>query len=156
MNDIYFTLFLLALGYTTGTIAERRHYNKILRREEALKHNPIVSFSKNIPNTSVGHSTLVTGSAVVSLDYFKRLLAALRIFIGGNVSAYESLIDRARREALLRMREQAPNADVIYNVRIETSSIGKSANTKRQIGSIEALAYGTAVSFNSSSTSSLQ
>ena len=40
----------------------------------------------------------------------------------------------------------ARGADIILNVRIETSSIGKSSNDRRAIGSIEAFAYGTAVS----------
>ena len=54
-------------------------------------------------------------------------------------------MDRARREAILRMKEQAEKAHVILNVRIETSTIGKSANRRKTIGSIEAIAYGTAV-----------
>ena len=44
---------------------------------------------------------------MVSVDYFKRFLAGLRMIFGGRVSSYESLLDRARREALLRMRLQA-------------------------------------------------
>ena len=87
---------------------------------------------------------------VVSNDYFKRLLAILRNFFGGRVKAYESLIDRARREAILRMKEEAKSkgAHMIVNLRLETSTIGRSANKKNSVGSIEALAYGTAVVMN--------
>jgi uncharacterized protein YbjQ (UPF0145 family) len=42
------------------------------------------------------------------------------------------------------MKEQALDADIIVNVRIETSAIGK-YRKKRSIGCLEALAYGTAV-----------
>ena len=37
-------------------------------------------------------------------------------------------------------------ADIIVNVRIETSSIGQSANRNKSLGSVEAIAYGTAIS----------
>ena len=89
-------------------------------------------------------ATLVSGSAVISIDYFKRLLASLRNIFGGTIKSYESLLDRARREALLRMRESAPDAGVIVNVRIETASIGRRAN-KKGVGCVEAIAYGTAL-----------
>jgi uncharacterized protein YbjQ (UPF0145 family) len=61
------------------------------------------------------------------------------------VKSYESLVDRARREAILRMKEQAieRGAVVVTNVRIETSSISKGQG--KAIGSIEVLAYGTSV-----------
>ena len=38
---------------------------------------------------------------------FKRFLANLRRLIGGRVKSYESILDRARREALLRMKTEA-------------------------------------------------
>ncbi len=90
-------------------------------------------------------SRLVTGNAVISLDYFKRFLAGLRNIFGGEVISYQSLIDRARREAILRMKREAGKADMIINLRIETSSIGQNANRRNTVGSIEAIAYGTAI-----------
>ena len=74
---------------------------------------------------------MVSGSAVISLDYFKRVVASLRMLMGGRVRTYESLIDRARREAVLRMKQSCKiDTGIILNVRVETSSIGKSANSK--------------------------
>ena len=91
-------------------------------------------------------SCLVAGSVVVSVDYFKRFLAGLRGLVGGRVVAYESLLDRARREAILRMKQQARelNAAMVFNIKIETSSISR--NARGGVGSIEVLAYGTALS----------
>ena len=87
----------------------------------------------------------MTGNVVVSVDYFKRFLAGLRALVGGRIRSYESLVDRARREAILRMKEQAMErgAIVVTAVRIETSSISKGQG--QAIGSIEVLAYGTAI-----------
>ncbi len=144
LNLIIF-LLLVSVGYFAGTLAEKRHYQSIQKREAAWLRIPAVSarFDEKLPQASGGE--MVYGSAVISIDYFKRILAGLRIIFGGRVTAYESLIDRARREAILRMKENAgPNTDIILNVRIETSSIGNSANGG-SVGSIEALAYGTAI-----------
>ena len=85
------------------------------------------------------------GSVVVSIDYFKRFVAALRNIVGGSVGSYETLVDRARREAVLRLKESAKGANIVVNVRVETSSIGASADRRSSVGSVEALAYGTAI-----------
>ena len=45
------------------------------------------------------------------------------------------------------MKEKALNADIILNTRIETSTIGRNANRRNSIGSIEAIAYGTSVTY---------
>jgi len=148
MEQLIAFLVLLAIGYAAGTIAESRHYRSIREREREFLNLPLLTL-KRAPerHPPVEKAELVYGNVVVSVDYFKRFLAALRNLFGGRIAAYETLLDRARREAILRMEEMAPGADVILNVRIETSSIGKTANQRNTIGSIEALAYGTAVTY---------
>jgi uncharacterized protein YbjQ (UPF0145 family) len=138
-------LFLFAVGYVVGGIAERNHYSSIKERESkflTLETNNCKRFSSS---KAVKSAELVSGSAVISLDYFKRILASLRAVFGGNISSYETLVDRARREATLRLKEQASDADAIINLRVETSVIGGTANQRKTVGSIEALAYATAV-----------
>jgi uncharacterized protein YbjQ (UPF0145 family) len=145
MIDIIIFLSLVAMGYLIGSIAERRHFRSLEKREAVELLQPIVTMEDvGYPADQIEFATLVSGSAVISIDYFKRLLASLRNIFGGTVKSYQSLLDRARREALLRMRESAPDAGVIVNVRIETASIGRSAN-KKGVGCVEAIAYGTAL-----------
>ncbi len=139
------SLVLLVIGYTVGTIAEKRHYRSILRREAAL-NDLIMVVCKTLPESAEAPKTqLVLGSVVISIDYFKKFVAGLRMLFGGRVHTYESLLDRGRREALLRMQESAKKlgADMIFNVRLETSSISKGA--RNSVGSVEVLAYGTAI-----------
>jgi uncharacterized protein YbjQ (UPF0145 family) len=71
----------------------------------------------------------------------------VRNFFGGRVSAYESLLDRARREAVLRMKEAAyaRGATVILNARLEISSVSGLDAGQRGARSAEVLAYGTAL-----------
>lgn len=148
--DLIFFLFLLVLGYAAGTLAEKRHYKSICKREKKLLKMAVVTAEGSFPDGRVRSATLVSGSAVISIDYFKRLLAILRNIFGGRVKSYESLVDRARREAILRMKEQAKKsgAEMIINMRLETAAIGKNANQKKQLGSVEAIAYGTAIVMN--------
>ncbi|MFC1591288.1 YbjQ family protein [Thermodesulfobacteriota bacterium] len=150
MEQLILFLALIVLGYVAGKTAESRHYRSIQERERKLLRLPAVTVKTlAAADAEIAYTRLVVGSVVISIDYFKRLLAGLRNIFGGRVMSYETLIDRARREAVLRMKERADNgkADIVLNLRIETTSISRSANRRKAIGSIEAIAYGTAVTY---------
>ncbi|WP_457592096.1 YbjQ family protein [Hydrogenimonas sp.] len=136
----------ILLGYFFGKFIEKRHYRSIREREQQYASLPAIALKKPLEPQKVTQSRLVTGSVVISIDRFKRFLASLRNIFGGNVNAYETLVDRARREALLRMKQEAEGADEIINIRIETSSISQNSR-KGNIGSVEVLAYGTALKY---------
>jgi len=143
--DIIVFVILLALGYGFGRWAEKKHFASIIEREELLRG--LITFSGRIPPQGLGpvEAVLVGGNVVISIDYFKRISAALRSLIGGRVMAYESLLERARREAILRMKQQAfdSGASHVINVKLETASISKGHG--KQVGSVEVYAYGTAL-----------
>jgi uncharacterized protein YbjQ (UPF0145 family) len=144
MIDLYLFLGLLVLGYGVGHFLEKRHFKSIEQREQALLH--LVTTSSRYPVGDlphITHSELVKGSCCISVDYFKRIVAGLRKLFGGNLRSYESLLDRSRREAILRLKESCPGATQIINLRIETSSIFK--GHAQQTGTVEVLAYGTAI-----------
>jgi uncharacterized protein YbjQ (UPF0145 family) len=145
MYDLIVLIVLLTIGYVVGRFAETRHYRSIIAREEALRGIPAVT-TKLLPTMDPpARTTLVAGNVVISVDYFKKFVAGLRNLAGGRVVAYETLVDRARREAILRMKLDAKRrgAKMVFNVKLETSSISK--GRKNSIGSLEVLAYGTAV-----------
>jgi len=146
MEQFLILIILICIGYIGGTIAEMRHYRSIIAREKVFLKLPTVTIHRILEkDAEIKSVEMVQGSAVISVDYFKRILAVLINFFGGEVKSYESLLDRARREATLRMKEKALNADIILNTRIETSTIGRNANRRNSIGSIEAIAYGTSI-----------
>ena len=148
MEQFLILIILICLGYIGGTIAEMRHYRSIITREKEFLKLPTVTIDRILEkDAEIKSVEMVQGSAVISVDYFKRILAALINFFGGEVKSYESLLDRARREATLRMKEKALNADIILNTRIETATIGSNANRRNSIGSIEAIAYGTSITY---------
>lgn len=147
MYDLIILLVLLALGYVFGSMAEKRHFKSIIEREAQFTKLPLVPV-KTLPKefqSANFDNQFVDGSVVISVDYFKRFLSGLRALVGGRVSAYETLVERARREALLRMKQQAKDCGsiIVFNCKLETASISKGAGNA--IGSVEVYAYGTAV-----------
>ena len=148
--DLLIFLALLTLGYTAGSYAERKHYASIIKREREQLMVQVMTAEAYFAEGRVKNAFLVSGSAVISVDYFKRMLAILRNIFGGRIKAYESLLDRARREAILRMKEQAlgNGAHMVVNLRLETATIGNAANRKSKLGCVEVVAYGTAVALN--------
>lgn len=145
MSDLVFLVLLLLIGYLFGSIAERRHYKSIRRREEEFRGLPIVATKYPPMEIPAPGSALVCGNVVISIDFFKKFVAGLRYFFGGRISAFETLLDRARREAVLRMKDEASKmgANYVFNVKLETMSIYK--GRRNAIGSVEVLAYGTAL-----------
>jgi len=143
--DLIVFLILLIIGYFTGNYFEKRHYKSIQKRERETLHVPIMTFSAIQPNAQ--DAQLFVGSVVISIDYFKWMSAALRNLVGGRIMVYESLLDRGRREALLRMKESAIvwGASQIVNVRLETATIGGRSGNNRGLGSVEVIAYGTGI-----------
>jgi uncharacterized protein YbjQ (UPF0145 family) len=139
-------LALIALGFFAGRYAERAHYQSIHERESLFLRLPAVPTRQWDTDRAVADARMVSASVVISADYFKRLLAQLRNIIGGRMRSYESLLDRARREAVLRLKEQCPGASIIVNLRLETSSIG-SKSRQNGISCVEVIAYGTAITY---------
>lgn len=150
MAQLYLQLLpivaLLILGFLVGTWQERRHLRSLAHRERAATDIGIVNLKTVTRPDTVAQAAFVCGDAVIATDYFKGFAARLRNIIGGEVRAYETLMQRARREATLRMLAQARElgATEIWNVRYETSNI-RSASRNNPAVSVEVVAFGTAV-----------
>ncbi len=144
-------ILILIFAYFVGSRIEKKHFENIRRREADARNFPVVSFRTMPEDWNVGSSNLVTGNIVISLDYFKRVIASLKGLIGGRIKTYEPLLDRARREAMLRMIEsaRAQGYDAVINVRLETSRLANARRDGKGIAGVEMFAYGTAIKFAS-------
>lgn len=133
---------LLVIGFFAGTIVERNHYASIRKREKELVD--VLAFPMRFPPDRVTpqRTFLVHGTVVISSDYFKTFVAGLRNLFGGRVRTYETLMERARREALLRLKQDArrQGAKLVACVRFETTTISTG-----WAASIEVFAFGTAL-----------
>jgi len=147
MEAILVTMVLLAVGYVAGSSAEKRHLRDLDSREQRYARHVAATTSQLPAGQHVTEVSLVSGSVVVSLDYFKRFLAGLRGIVGGRIRSYETLLDRARREAVLRMREEAMAGgySMVINVRLETSRLAAAASNGKGTAGVEVLAFGTAI-----------
>ncbi|MBR6099003.1 heavy metal-binding domain-containing protein [bacterium] len=139
----------LVICYYTGSTIEKKHYENIKAREAALSKTLCMTYGKAFSrSTKIKNSYLVSSSVVIGCDYFKAFLAYFRNLFGGNISAYESVLDRGKREAILRMKEQASarKAHAIINTKIETvmlDPLGSKEHPK-----VCVTAYGTAIEYN--------
>ena len=140
-------VLLIVVGKVVGSSIERSHYRSIVERESRFGGQPALSTKQLDAPGPLRSASLATGSVVVSVDHFKRFVSGFRMIFGGEVRSYSSLIDRARREAVLRMKESQPDADAYINTRLETSTIASTTGDEG-IGTIEVLAYGTAVHYD--------
>ncbi|MBO1531240.1 heavy metal-binding domain-containing protein [Psychrobacter sp. F1192] len=135
-------IILFVVGWYFGARHERQHLARLLRSEKELDHIIVSTerfYRPNIAPNSEGE--LVLGSVVIAQDYFKMVIARVMSLFGLNLITYETLLDRARREAMVRMRTQAhlKGCNYIYGIRFEVTNVN-------QLGSmVEAIAYGTAV-----------
>lgn len=150
MGDILGLIIFLIVTYFIGHAFEKTHFEEIKKREILLIKKPILSFGARNFNTKrkIKKVELVTGEVVISGDYFKFFIASFKKFFGGRLTTMESLLDRARREAILRMREKAPYASAIINAKVETVMLND-VYYKNAIPQCAVIAYGTAITYGS-------
>ena len=151
MIELFVVLVLIAVGFTFGVWAERRHLVSLASRE-AANGNFLVTQLKTFPGHSPGSRPpqIVVAETVVATDYFKSFLANLRRLFGGEVRSYHSLLSRARRETTQRLVEQAQQLgfDAICNLRLETADVGGSSASKKSAAMVAILGCATAYHFD--------
>ena len=84
---------------------------------------------------------LVQGSTIQSKDIGKDILQSFKTLVGGELSAYNDMMNEARALATKRMVGMAEQmgADAVVNIRYASSAVMQ--------GAAEVIAYGTAVKF---------
>jgi len=142
-----FVLFFLALGLVFGTAVERRHFRNLDERE-ALTSAMLVTQLKSFPQAKAGDRppAMFVSEVVIASDYLKNFLAGLRKFFGGRINSYQSLMVRARREATLRILEEARQQgyNAVCNLRLTAADIGGATQNSRRPAMVAILASGTA------------
>ncbi len=138
-------MLMVPVGFFVGGATERSHLRSLESREAQFKDMRVNNLKRIAQPESVAVASMVVGQVVIATDYYKSLVTSLKNMIGGEMKAVKSLCTRARREALLRLMEEARTlgATEVWNVRYGFSNI---AGTGSQAAiQIELIAYGTAV-----------
>lgn len=141
-------LLLLGIGFFAGRWAESRHLASLSAREAELSGVMVTDFKSFPGGADPGaHGAFVVGEAVISSDYFKTFLSSIRKIIGGEMRSYQRLLDRARREATVRMLKdaRARGFDAVCNVRYEGYDIAAGVKAgNKPVVSVAVQAFGTA------------
>ncbi|TVQ11721.1 MAG: YbjQ family protein [Leptolyngbya sp. DLM2.Bin27] len=145
MDGLIVFAVLLGIGYVFGTRAEQQHFRSLQRREQAIVGLVISTAGAKAVVPQAQAAQLFVGSVVVSSDFFKTFVAGWMKLLGGRVTVYESLLERGRREALLRLEESALawGASRVINLRIQTAELG--SNNGKGVVALEVIAYGTGI-----------
>ena len=133
--------FYLILGLISRNL-ERTHEEDLARREAAVANSHISDLRGDPAAATADFGQLVTGSVVMGTGARRQFTASIRTIFGGEVKGFQRVLQAARREAQLRMIEDAVSqgATGVINVRFETSQVGSP-----QKPSSEILAYGTMI-----------
>ena len=85
--------------------------------------------------------TLVKGSTIQSKHIGKDITQSFKTLVGGELKAYNEMMNEARALATKRMVEEAEalGADAVINIRYASSAVMQ--------GAAEVIVYGTAVKF---------
>jgi uncharacterized protein YbjQ (UPF0145 family) len=131
-------VFFVVFG-GAGWYVERRDERQLVVREAAVSSLVVTNLRR--PPFEATSSTMVVGHVVIGAHYGKQLFARVRNLVGGEMRAYDRVIDRARREALVRLQEQAvaAGATTVVNLRFATSMLGSGS------ASAEVICSGTAL-----------
>lgn len=135
---------LLLAGWSIGYITEKRHLARLDEAEHALA-DVAVHDLKSFPGISGAGAEIVIAETVIAADYFKSFVARIRNILGGELRSYRSLVERTRRQAVVRLREQARSAgySAVANIRLECPSISLDKTGKGAV-MVSVLAWGTA------------
>jgi len=122
------------LLYRVCNYVESEHLDHIRKREDKYRDIEMHGIK---PIDYHGQTQICSQTVVIAISQFKSLIASVINIFGGAIPAYESVLDRARREAILRLIEKNPKAKAFTNLKVDTVNLGH--------GFVEAHAYATAL-----------
>ena len=138
---------LLAMGWGVGRAVEAAHFRALRVSEIRWRAIEAMTLPKPPEEWRVEQAGLVAGSVVISIDHWKRFVGFLRGIFGGRIPGFESLLERARREAVVRMKQSAAEAgfDAIVGIRLETARLASARSDGKGTAGVEILAFGTGI-----------
>lgn len=125
-------VLLLGLAFFAGNWIAKKHEKDMSLRLQAVAQITLTDLSSfQHPNPSGIPPQLLMAEVCLGIDHFRGFLGNLKNIFGGEVKSYQATLDRARREAILRILEEAhaKGFQAVANLRIGFADI--SGNTTR-------------------------
>jgi len=138
-------LFVFLVAVVVGRLIESNHLKDLARREQALKGTMVIHTRMRAVSPGMKHQEMMFAEVALGADRFVTWLAMWKQLIGGNLGSLEPVVDRARREALLRIAEQsaAKGYTELANVRFSTASMKVGDRRQKEL-ILGIFAFGTA------------
>ena len=144
---IVFPVMLLAFAWIVGRVTAARHEADLSRRQTAVAHI-LVHDTGRLVDAVPGPNppAMITSELTLGIDHFRGFLGQWKSLFGGDVRSYQVVFDRARREVMTRLLEQAlaRRYNAVANVRIDFADIGGSSTAPRKAAQVSVMAAGTA------------
>ncbi len=141
VESLSWSIGITLIGIIIGYWREKQFIKQLEAREAVLEDITITNHQMKNQEIDADTQGLIDCSIVLSRDLFRTFFIFLRRLFGGNVAGYEQLVDLARREAIVRMKEEAVlrGANWVINLKLTTHSLNDKSPR------VEVLAYGTAL-----------
>ncbi len=108
----------VAVALVVAPVIERRHLADLEDREARVRGIAVSNLTTAAVATGPVRPALVTGSVVMGVDWWKAFVLSLVNLVGGDAPAVDRVMTRARREAVLRMTEEAEELGAIEIVNV--------------------------------------
>lgn len=97
-------IVLFCIGWAFGRHIEQKRFRELEQQEARLAYIKI-DISRFKTTQAMGQ--LISSNIVISHDYFKYVITSIQSFFGGRLTSYESIVERARYEAVVRLKLEA-------------------------------------------------
>lgn len=126
---------LVVCGLIIGRYNEKKHFANINERESVYE-GFLTSQLKSYPGAvspAPAPPTVVVAEVVIASDYLKSFLSGWRKIFGGEMKSFTTMQERAKREVILRLIEQAHAGgfNAVCNVRVEGVDLGGNTSRKK-------------------------
>ncbi|MFP4165801.1 MAG: YbjQ family protein [Opitutales bacterium] len=157
--ELLFTLAIplafLGLWALTGSLVAKAHEKRLARRAEQTGPFSLSNgkYFTDVADPAV-EPCMVVAEVTIGIDHFRSFLGKLVNLIGGEVRSFTKIADRARREVLQQLKEQAAgkNCDAITNLRIDFANVSGSTADSKKAMMVTILGSGTCYRVKSAST----
>ena len=151
LGPILFSLLFPFLSWAIGRWYQDRLMNALLLNEKQqgnmLQSDQHLSTKSLMTTMAAESSTLLHVSICVGPSMGQMFFMWCKSIVGGRLHSYDVVLDYGRREALLRLNQQAKDlgCSSIVNIRIETSTVKFSKSSNGNTSSVEFLAFATGI-----------
>ncbi len=137
----------LLCAFLAGNWIAGRHEANLAQRSHAVAGIRMTDIKHMLdPVSGPQPPRLIVSEVTLGIDHFRGFLGKLKNIFGGEVRSYQATLDRARREVITRLLEEAylEGFNAVANLRINFVDISGNATMAQKASAVSIIASGTA------------